>query len=211
MPFFDRREAGERLAKRLLDYKGQDVVVLAIPRGGVVVAAEVARELDAPLDLIIPRKIGAPGNPELAIGAVAGEGKVMVNEALKKSLGVPDNYIEEETAEQLEEIARRRAKYLGIKKPQSLSDKTVIVIDDGLATGYTALAALRAITDEKPAKLVLAVPVAPQDTCRRLEEEVDELICLEQPEVFFAVGQFYTDFSQTTDEEVIEILSRIKE
>ncbi|MEW6188800.1 MAG: phosphoribosyltransferase [Actinomycetota bacterium] len=204
--FTDRREAGRELTQRLIHYKQQDVVVVAIPRGGVIVASEVAKGLNAPLDLVIPRKIGAPGNPELAIGAVAGKGKVMLNEELKEALRVPDEYVEEEVNKQIEEINRRRKKYLGNKPAKSLQDKVVILVDDGLATGYTALAAISAIREEKPRRMVLAVPVAPRDTFERLKGEVDEIICLDLPEFFYAVGQFYLDFSQTTDEEVIEIL-----
>lgn len=206
--FTDRTEAGRRLAERLLEYKEQDVVVLAIPRGGVVVAGEVAKGLSCPLDLIIPRKIGAPGNPELAIGAVAGEGKVMLNTQLKETLRVSSEYVEEEVQRQLAEIDRRRKRYLGDRPPVNLTGKTVIVVDDGLATGYTALAAVNAVREKKPTKIVLAVPVAPRDTYERLVGEVDELVCLSIPEFFYAVGQFYLDFSQTTDEEVIEILKK---
>lgn len=206
--FTDRTEAGKRLAERLSDYKGQDVVVLAIPRGGVVVAGEVAKGLSCPLDLIIPRKIGAPGNPELAIGAVAGEGKVMLNTQLKETLRVSSEYVEEEVQRQLAEIDRRRKRYLGDRPPVNLTGKTVIVVDDGLATGYTALAAVNAVREKKPEKIVLAVPVAPRDTYEHLVGEVDELVCLSIPEFFYAVGQFYLDFSQTTDEEVIEILKK---
>jgi len=209
--FTDRSEAGRKLAERLMEYKGQEAVVLAIPRGGVVVANEVARGLGCPLDLIIPRKIGAPGNPELAIGAVAGEGRVMLNAQLKEVLRVSDEYVEEEVQRQLREIDRRRKRYLGDRPPVNLTDKTVILIDDGLATGYTALAAVNAVREEKPRKIVLAVPVAPRDTYERLSGEVDALVCLSIPDFFYAVGQFYLDFSQTTDEEVIEILSRYHE
>ena len=205
--FRNRVDAGRQLAKRLEgDYRGTDAVVLAIPRGGVVVANEVARALDLKLDLIIPRKIGAPGNPELAIGAVA-VGKAMINEPVVRELGIPESYIESETKKQLDEIARRRKLYLGNRSPISLKGRTAIVVDDGLATGYTALAAVDAVKQQNPRKTVLAVPVAPTDTCERLEKEVDEIICLESHELFFAVGQFYEEFSQTTDEEVIDILS----
>jgi len=208
--FADRREAGRKLAAELLEYKGKDAVVVAIPRGGVVVADEVARELNCPLDLIIPRKIGAPGNPELAIGAVAGAGKVIINENLKYGLGVSDGYLDEEIKRQLKEIERRRGMYFGGKPPTGFKDKTVILVDDGLATGYTATAAVSAIREERPREIILAVPVAPRDTCQALSKKVDKMICLSAPEMFYAVGQFYQDFSQTTDDEVIEILSKYR-
>ncbi len=204
--FKDRVDAGRQLAKRLEgEYKDTDAVVLAIPRGGVVVADEVARALNLKLDLIIPRKIGAPGNPELAIGAVA-VGRAMINEPVVRELGVPDSYIESETKRQLEEIARRRRLYLGDRRAIPLRGRIAIIIDDGLATGYTALAAVDAVRQQNPRKTVLAVPVAPTDTCERLKREVDEIICLEAHDLFFAVGQFYEEFSQTTDTEVIDIL-----
>jgi predicted phosphoribosyltransferase len=207
--FDDRIEAGKKLAGRLSSYRDQDTIVLAIPRGGVVVAAEVAGELGAPLDLIIPRKIGAPGNPELAIGAVAGEGKPLLNESMIKSMRLPSGYIEEAVRSEVEEIKRRRKEYLGDRPRPSLKGKTVIIIDDGLATGYTALAAVRSVTSERPAKVILAVPVAPRETVKFLEPEVDELIVLETPAFFYAVGQFYHDFRQVSDWEVKEILKSV--
>ncbi len=208
--FADRLEAGKRLAKELLEYKDKDSVAIAIPRGGVVVADQVAKELGCPLDLIITRKIGAPGNPELAVGAVAGVNKVIINEGIKRSLRVSKEYLQAEVARQLEEIDRRRRMYLGEKSPLSLKDKFVILIDDGLATGYTAMVAISAIRKEQPAKIILAVPVAPQDTCQLLSGKADKIVCLIMPEVFFAVGQFYVDFSQTTDDEVIEIMKKYR-
>lgn len=206
--FFDRREAGERLVERLLSFAGKDVIVLAIPRGGVLVGDEVAKHLGATLDVVIPRKIGAPGNPELAIGAVVDKDKVILNEELVEALRVPDEYIIEEVEKELKEITRRREKYSGKKEPLNLKDKTVIIVDDGLATGYTAIAAIRAIKKDEPKKIILAVPVAPTETYERLKEEVDEIICLNTPSLFFAVGQFYTDFSQVSDEDVVAILSK---
>lgn len=207
--FDDRVEAGKKLAGCLSSYRDQSAVVLAIPRGGVVVAAEVARELGASLDLIIPRKIGAPGNPELAIGAVAGEGKPLLNESLIQSMRLPTGYIEEAVRSEVEEIKRRRKEYLGDKPRPSLKDKTVIVVDDGLATGYTALAAVKSVAREQPAKVILAVPVAPRETVRFLDPEVDELVVLETPAFFYAVGQFYRDFRQVSDWEVKEILRSV--
>lgn len=205
--FRDRVDAGRQLARRLEKFKNSDAVVLAIPRGGVVVGDEVAKILNLQLDIIIPRKIGAPGNPELAIGAVAAN-KAIMNESLVRELRVPDSYIEEEIRRQQGEIDRRRKLYLGDKAPEKLTDRTAIIVDDGLATGYTALAAINAVKQQQPGKIILAVPVAPVDTCERLKREVDEIICIETHELFFAVGQFYESFEQTSDSEVIEILSR---
>lgn len=206
--FRDRRDAGRQLAAALAYLADEpDVVVFAIPRGGVVVAAEVARSLRAPLDVVIPRKIGAPGNPELAIGAVAGDGAVVLNETVVGQLGVDEEYVEQEKTRQLEEIRRRKEAYLGGRAEEQVAGKTVVVVDDGLATGSTALAAIRALGKQGPGKLILAVPVAPRDTVRRLSKEVDELVCLETPPFFYAVGQFYDDFYQTTDEEVVGLLA----
>ncbi|MDO8885788.1 phosphoribosyltransferase [Candidatus Oleimmundimicrobium sp.] len=204
--FIDRVDAGKQLAKSLVDYKGKNVVVLGIPRGGVVIAKEVAKALNAPMGLVLPRKIGAPGNPELAIGALASKDTVMINEQLKNSLRVSDNYIKEEIEKQVLEIKRRRDKYLSNRPSLDLKDKVVILVDDGLATGYTASVAIKEVQSKRPKKLILAVPVSSKDTYERLKKEVDELICLHTPEFFYAVGQFYLNFSQVSDNEVIEIL-----
>ncbi len=204
--YADRVEAGRRLAKQLRRYQGQGTVVLGIPRGGVVVAAEVAKALDATLDIIIPRKIGAPGNPELAIGAVAGPGEVILHKDLVRSLRVSVSYLKEEVRRQLAEIERRRHRYLKDRPSVELDGKTVIIVDDGLATGSTAEAAVASVRRRCPAKTVLAVPVAPRDACKRLEGQVDELVCGVTPAHFYAVGQFYADFAQTTDDEVIGLL-----
>jgi predicted phosphoribosyltransferase len=198
------------LALALQKFQGEDLLILAIPRGGVVVASEVARALGAPLDLIMPRKIGAPGNEELAIGAVAGDGQVILNSALVASLGVSQEYIDERVKKEVEEIQRRRRRYLGDATGPNVGNKVVLIVDDGLATGYTALAAIKAVKMLKPRRTVLAVPVAPPETVGRLEGEVDELICLSTPEPFFAVGQFYSEFHQVTDEEVVSTLRELK-
>jgi len=205
--FRDRVDAGRQLARRLqAEYRDSDAVVLAIARGGVVVGNEVAKALHLPLDVIIPRKIGAPGNPELAIGAVV-KGAVMLNEPLIRELNIPRSYIDREVSRQISETDRRRRLYLGDKAPLDLTGATVILVDDGLATGYTALASVNAVRRENPKKLVLAVPVAPADTCQSLKEHVDEIVCPEVHELFFAVGQFYEVFEQTSDSEVIDILN----
>lgn len=204
--FVDRVEAGEKLAKALSKYKDEDCVVVAIPRGGVIVAEQVAKELHCPLDLIITRKIGAPGNPELAVGAVAGGNKIIINQSVKEGLGVSEKYLLSEVTKQLSEVERRRKIYLGDKPPLKLTDKVVVLVDDGLATGYTARVAIDAIKKEHPARLIVAVPVAPRDTCDALATKADEVVCLAMPDIFYAVGQSYIDFSQTTDEEVVEIM-----
>lgn len=208
--FQNRVSAGRQLAAALNRFRGEDLLVLGIPRGGVVVAAEVAEALGAPLNLIIPRKIGAPGNEELAIGAVAGEGRVIINSSLVESLGVPDEYIKEQAAAATDEIQRRRRRYAGDEKAPDVGNKIVLVVDDGLATGYTALAAVEAVRALGPRRIVLAVPVAPADAAARFKGVVDEFISLSTPDPFFAVGQFYNEFHQVTDEEVISRLSELK-
>ena len=202
--FEDRASAGRELARSLEKFRDQDVLVIGIPRGGVILAAEVADALNAPLDLIITRKIGAPGNEELAIGAVAGVGQVMLNSKLVEALNVSKDYIEERVEKAVAEIKRRRRLYLGELPSTNVGNKTVLVIDDGLATGYTALAAIEMLRTMKPQKIVLAVPVAPSETVARLTPKVDELVYLSMPREFFAVGQFYDEFHQVTDEEVID-------
>lgn len=208
MIFEDRVDAGRQLAEALEHYKGQDVIVLAVPRGGVVVGYEVARALNAPLDVVIPRKIGAPGQPELAIGAVAIDEKPFLDHQMIHLLGVSQEYIEAEVRRQKEEIERRRKIYRSDRPFPKLKDKTVILVDDGIATGYTMMAAIHAIRRMQPSKLILAVPVAPPEAVSRLRPLVDELIVLETPEPFFSVGSWYEQFEQTTDEEVIELLKK---
>ncbi|MGB9792126.1 MAG: phosphoribosyltransferase [Thermacetogeniaceae bacterium] len=204
--FQDRKSAGRLLAERLLKYRGEDVLVLGVPRGGVIVAAEVAKALGAPLDVIISRKIGAPFNPELALGAVAPDGTVLYDERLLNVFGLRKEDLQGEVERQLEEIARRQRLYRGGREPLRYEGRTVIVVDDGIARGFTLRAALRSIRDQRPKKLVLAVPVAPPETVDKLSCEADEVICLETPREFYAVGQFYCDFRQTSDQEVIEAL-----
>jgi putative phosphoribosyl transferase len=210
MAFRDRSDAGRRLAKALSNYKGRNPVILALPRGGVLVAAEVAAALKAPLDLILVRKVGVPVQPELAMGAVVdGTAPIIVrNEEVIELSGTSAREFEDACANELAEIERRRQLYIGERARAEITGQVVIVIDDGIATGATTRAALQAIRKRNPKELVLAVPVAPPDTIEQLRQEVDDLICLEKPEIFGAIGYFYRDFSQVSDREVVEILKR---
>lgn len=205
MIFRDRKEAGRLLAKKLLSYEVENPVVFAIPRGGVIVAYEVAKELNCPLTLVIPRKIGAPYNPELAIGAIAPDGQMILNEELVKSLEVSEDFLQKESEKQVKESERRQRVY-GVQEFENLQGKTAIVVDDGIATGYTALAAVRYLETKKPEKVILAVPVAPPETVNWLKREVDEVVVLDTPVWFSAVGQFYENFEQVSDEEVLAVL-----
>jgi len=206
--FADRSEAGRRLAGRLLRFKDERPVVLALPRGGVPVGLEVARALDAPLDLILVRKIGAPFQPELAIGAVVdgARAETVLNEEMVREFQIPQAYIAEESARQLGEIERRRELYLAGRARAPVEGHTAIVVDDGIATGATMEAALRATRSAGPKRLVLAAPVAPPDTIERLRPQVDELVCLATPRLFGAIGAFYDDFGQLSDEQVVALL-----
>ncbi|HZQ10194.1 MAG TPA: phosphoribosyltransferase [Anaerolineae bacterium] len=205
--FLDRREAGQRLAEKLIALKGQSaVIVLGIPRGGIVVADEIAQALDAPLDVFITRKIGAPFNHELALGAVASDGTVFLDQALIHQLHIPRILVEHERKKQLREIARRVSLYRGSRAPLIVENKIVILVDDGIATGSTTIAALRALRKQNPQRIILAVPVAPRPSLPILRAECDELVILDSPEPFVAVGLFYEDFGQVTDDKVVEIL-----
>lgn len=206
MRFKDRAEAGKKLSMELLEYRGKSSVVLAIPRGGVVVAYEVAKALNAPLDLIVPRKIGAPGNPELAIGAVTEDGTTILNQHLVAELGVSQDYIEREKESEVREIKRRVLAYRGDRPSISLKDKTIILVDDGIATGATVRAAVHSIRRQGASAIVVAVPVGPPDTINSLKREVDKVVCLVAFEPFYAIGQFYEDFAQVSDDEVIRLL-----
>jgi predicted phosphoribosyltransferase len=210
MLFRDRHEAGKLLAQKLLDLKGNpNAIVLGIPRGGVVVAYEVAKTLGLPLDVFVARKIGAPGNPELAIGAVASDGTVVLDEVSISLMGVPKQYIEKETERQKEEIRKRIQAYRGGREGYSLQGKIVILVDDGVATGATIIASLRAIKASNPSQTILAVPVAPPDTVEKLRREADKVICLYTPSPFWAVGAFYVNFEQISDEEVQALLAEL--
>jgi putative phosphoribosyl transferase len=210
--FEDRRDAGRRLAEALARYKQHAPVVLALPRGGVPVGFEVAKALSAPLDVLIVRKIGAPGHPELGIGAIVdgNEPHLVLNEEVIRQVRPSAAYIEDEKRRQLAEIERRRRRYLGDRPAIPVEGRTAIVVDDGIATGGTFRAALRGIRGGNPARLVLAVPVAPADSLAELAGDCDEIVCLATPERFYAVGAHYRDFTQTEDEEVIRLLAEAR-
>jgi putative phosphoribosyl transferase len=207
--FSDRSEAGRALAARLAEMKIADPVIFALPRGGVPVAAEIARALNAPLDLLLVRKIGVPWQPELALAAVVDgdDPQVVIDEEVQEQSGVSRTYIDGEAREQLREIERRRAVYLQGRSPVAVENRTAIVVDDGIATGTTVRAALKALRRRKPARLILAVPVAPPETIDALAADVDQVVCLEQPSPFYAIGLYYIDFHQVSDEEVMAALA----
>jgi putative phosphoribosyl transferase len=209
--FADRGDAGKHLASALRDLVDKDDIVLAIPRGGVVVGYEIAKTLGLPLDVIIPRKIGAPSQPELAIGAMTEDGTVLLDERLVERLQVSDYYIKEESAAQKLEIQRRLKLYRGDVPYPSLANRDVILVDDGIATGSTMKAALASVRIRGAKTVVVAIPVGPPSTIRELEEKADHVVCLYTPEPFYAIGQFYRDFTQTSDEEVTRLLTLIKE
>jgi putative phosphoribosyl transferase len=210
MPFLDRSDAGRQLARVLAGYRDQQPVVLALPRGGVPVAAEVAAALDAPLDLILVRKLGVPAEPELAMGAVVdGAAPIVVrNEDVIRITDVGETEFNATRDAELAEIERRRLHYLGDRERADVAGRTAIVIDDGIATGATIRAALRATRMRKPRKLVVAVPIAPPDSLEALRGEADDIVCVEQHDLLGAIGAYYADFQQVSDREVIETLKR---
>ena len=208
MAFRNRAEAAQQLAERLGAYKGKNPLVLAIPRGAVPMARILADALDGELDVVLVRKLGAPMNPEFAVGSVDESGWAYVAD-YATSAGADAAYIEEEKQRQLEVMRQRRAQYTAARPPIEPAGRIVIVVDDGLATGATMISALHALRAKNPAKVVAAVPVSPPDTLRKVEKLADETVCLEVPEYFMAVGQFYADFPQVEDEEVVRLL-RIK-
>ena len=206
--FANRRAAGQQLADRLQHLRPDYPLVLALPRGGVPVGFEIATSLGAPLDLVLVRKVGVPWQPELALGAVidGADPQVLINEDLAAELGIDQSYIASETTRQLEEIERRREIYFGNKPPAPLVDRTVIIVDDGIATGSTMRVALRAVKKAGAKTVILAVPVAPKDTLLQLRPEADEIVCLVSPDPFIAVGAHYIEFSQLADDDVIPLL-----
>jgi len=212
LPFRDRRDAGRQLASNLGTYKNKDdVIVLALPRGGVPVAYEVSKELGAPLDVFVVRKLGVPGHEELAMGAIASGGVLVVNESIVRSLGISRTIIDRVAAREQEELAAREREYRGGHSMPDVRGRTVILVDDGLATGSTMRAAITAVRKQHPACVIVAVPVAAPTTCDELSREVDQILCLETPEPFYAVGSWYENFSQTSTEEIRELLEQARE
>ena len=207
--FRDRRDAGRRLAAQLASYAGRaDAIVLALPRGGVPVAFEVAQALASPLDVFLVRKLGMPGHEEFAIGAIASGGVTVLNEETLRDYGVSREQVEAIVEAEQRELERRERQYRGDRLFPDLTGRTVILIDDGLATGSTMRAAVAALRQERPVGVIVAVPTAPRETCEELRLIVDEMVCLITPEPFYAVGLWYEDFAQTSDDEVRELIER---
>lgn len=204
--FRDRVDAGRKLASALADMKDKKPIVLAIPRGGVVVASEVAKALGAPLDIVVTRKIGAPGEPEYALGAVTQEGEVIMNEQAAESIGAGQAYLDSEIARQKEEVKERMRKFRGMRPFPEIKGRVVVIVDDGIATGSSIEAAVMSTRRKDPKEIVVAVPVAPEDAVEALMEEVDRVVCLRTPYPFFAIGEFYSDFDQVEDDEVRRLL-----
>ena len=209
MVFADRDEAGRRLADRLADYRGKDAIVLAIPRGGVAVAARVAEALEARLDVVVSRKIEAPGEPEFAIGAVAQDGEIILDKQAAESLGAGKEYLDGQIAKKRKEVEERLAKFRGEKAYPEIEGKVVLIVDDGIATGSSVEAAVMYVKKRKPKEIVVAVPVAPADTVETLSSDGVKVVALETPQTFLAIGEFYQNFDQLADEEVRRILDSV--
>jgi predicted phosphoribosyltransferase len=206
--FRDRADAGRRVAERLEQYRSASPVVLAIPRGGVPVGIEIARRLGAELDVIVARKLGAPFQPELALGAVTADGGRYLNDDIVRELGIDEASLEQITTEQLDEARRREQRFRAGRAPANVSGRTVLLVDDGLATGATMRAAARSLRRRQPAKVVVAVPVGSRQACAALREDADEVVCLAEPESFYAIGPYYRTFEQVEDSTVIALLSQ---
>ena len=206
--FTDRRDAGRQLAGALSGYRDEDAVVLALPRGGVPVGYEVAQALNIPLDVFVARKLGAPGQPELAIGAIAPGGVRILNDGVVRELGVSEGWIETAAEKELAEIERRMRRFRNARPEPEVCGRTVILVDDGVATGMTVRAAIRAIREKAPRRIVLAVPVCADVTADSLASEVEDLVCLQAPDDLWAIGLWYDNFHQLDDEEVVELLER---
>jgi predicted phosphoribosyltransferase len=209
--FRDRKEAGKRLAAELKRFSEKKIMVLAIPRGGVVVGYEIAKVLNAPLDIVVPRKLRAPNQPELAIGAITEDGTVILEKQIVNSLNVSNDYIRMESQRQKSEIERRLRAYKGEEEIADLTGYHIILVDDGIATGSTMKAAVASVRKRGAKSIILSIPVASSRALNILEREVDEIVCLYTPQIFFAIGQFYQEFEQTSDEEVKELLEKNRE
>jgi putative phosphoribosyl transferase len=211
MIFKNRVEAGQKLAEKLKNYKDKkDIIILALPRGGVVTAYAVAKELNLPLDLVVPRKIGAPFNEEYAIGAITESGEGIFDQEAIATVGATKEYLDKKITEEKKEALRRLKTYRKNRPPLDLKDKTVIIIDDGIATGLTMRAAIKSVKEKNAKKIIVAVPVTAKESLETVKKEVDEVIYLDAPEYFGAVGAFYENFGQTTDEEVIDLMEKSK-
>jgi putative phosphoribosyl transferase len=209
MMFLDRKDAGEKLTESLEKFKNEDVIVLVVPRGGLTIAYDTIKRFGFKWDLIIPRKIGAPHNKEVAIGVVSMDGSYFINNQYVEMLNISQEYIDKEVAEQINEIKRRMKEYRGKDTFPEVKDKTVIIMDDGIATGFTILAVIKAVKKQEAKKNILAIPIGQRETIEEFKELVDEVICLYIPDKFYAVGSYYEDFKQVTDEEVFKIINEL--
>jgi putative phosphoribosyl transferase len=208
MIFANRQEGGKKIAQNLKKYSGRKAIVLALPRGGIVTGFEVAQSLGLPLDLVVPRKIGAPDNPEFAIGAITEDGNQVIDQKLLSSYGVSQEYLQAEIEKEKKEAKRRLKLYRKGRKPLDLKNKIAIIVDDGIATGSTMIAAIKAVKEKKAQKIIVAVPVTSRSALKKIEKMVDEVVYLEAPFFFGAVGAFYQEFGQTEDKEVVDLMQK---
>ncbi len=206
--FNNRKDAGEKLAERFIELRGENLSVVVVPRGGVVVGAEIAKTLGVPLEVVISRKIGSPFNPEVAIGAVTPDGEVMLNQRFMKAYNVEQRHLKPEIAAAKEELRRRLELYRQGQEPCSWEGRTIILVDDGIATGFTISATIEYIKRQRPQKLILAIPVAPIEVAEDFRTKVDDVVCLIAAEDFYAVGQFYQQFNEVQDQEVLALLKQ---